>query len=212
MEEMILEIKRFVLGDYQSNCYVITDDSTKTAIVIDPGLPSDEVNEDLIGYDLKYILLTHGHFDHIYGSASLKELYPQAKLCIHEADEICLNDTERNLIGDYAGLPVLNADISFKDGDCFSLNNFELKVVHTPGHSEGSVCFIDDVNKIIFSGDTLFCLTVGRTDFIGGDNEKMIESIRLLSKYDDEYVVYPGHNRDTTIGFEKKRNRCMRRL
>lgn len=209
-----MKVNCFALGDIGANCYVITDEKTKEAAVIDPGIPSDEVNEMLAGYDLKYILLTHGHFDHIFGSESLKNLYPDAKLCIHKNDEICLNNRSYNLIGDdYAGyLPRLSADILLNDGDEIAFAGIRLKVLHTPGHSEGSVCFIDADNKIIFSGDTLFCLTVGRTDFITGSFEKMMESVKKLSLFDDEYTVYPGHNRSTTIGFERKRNRYMRKL
>lgn len=209
-----MNISCFPLGDIGANCYVLTDDVTKQAVVIDPGVPSDEVNDALMGYDLKYILLTHGHFDHIFGSASLKELYPDAKLCIHKNDEICLNDRSYNLIGDdYSGfLPEMKADIIMNDGDVIAFGDVQLKVLHTPGHSEGSVCYVDELNKIIFSGDTLFCLTVGRTDFITGSFEKMMESVKKLSLYDDEYSVYPGHNRSTTIGFERKRNRYMRKI
>lgn len=209
-----MNISCFPLGDIGANCYVLTDDVSKQAVVIDPGVPSDEVNDALIGYDLKYILLTHGHFDHIFGSASLKELYPDAKLCIHKNDEICLNDRVYNLIGDdYSGfLPEMKANIILNDGDVISFGDVQIKVLHTPGHSEGSVCYVDELNKIIFSGDTLFCLTVGRTDFITGSFEKMMESVKKLSLYDDEYAVYPGHNRSTTIGFERKRNRYMRKI
>ncbi|MBR6620532.1 MAG: MBL fold metallo-hydrolase [Clostridia bacterium] len=209
-----MNINCFPLGDIGANCYVLIDDVSKHAVVIDPGVPSDEVNNALMGYDLKYILLTHGHFDHIFGSASLKELYPDAKLCIHKNDEICLNDRTYNLIGDdYSGfLPEMKADIILNDGDVISFGEVQLKVLYTPGHSEGSVCYVDELNKIIFSGDTLFCLTVGRTDFITGSFEKMMESVKKLSLYDDEYAVYPGHNRSTTIGFERKRNRYMRKI
>ena len=209
-----MNISCFPLGDIGANCYVLTDDVTKQAAVIDPGVPSDEVNDSLVGYELKYILLTHGHFDHIFGSASLKELFPDAKLCIHKNDEICLNDKKYNLIGeDYVGtLPELKADMILKDGDVVEFAGIDLRVMHTPGHTEGSVCYIDEVNKNIFSGDTLFCLTVGRTDFITGSFEKMMESVKKLSLFDDEFAVFPGHNRSTTIGFEKKRNRYMRKI
>lgn len=209
-----MNINCFPLGDIGANCYVLTDDNTKQAIVIDPGIPSNEVNNALHGYELKYILLTHGHFDHIFGSDSLKGLYPSAKLCIHKNDEICLNDRTYNLIGaDYSGaLPPLSADVVLNDSDVINFADTQLKILHTPGHSEGSVCFVDEKNKVIFSGDTLFCLTVGRTDFITGSFEKMMESVKKLSLFDDEYTVYPGHNRSTTIGFERKRNRYMRKL
>lgn len=209
-----MQIHALPLGDYQANCYVLIDENEKVAAVIDPGVPSDELNDILVGFDLKYILLTHGHFDHIYGSESLKNLYPDARLCIHKDDEICLNDHEYNLVGNFEGyLPVLNADVILNDSDEIILSDdIKLTVVHTPGHSRGSVCYVDFKNKVMFSGDTLFCRTVGRVDFIGGSPEDMLNSIRLLATFDPETVVYPGHNRATTIGEERFKNRYMRKL
>ncbi len=211
-----MNIKCFPLGEIAANCYLVTDDTAMTAAVIDPGVPSDELNDALSGYELKYILLTHGHFDHIFGSKSLKDLYPGAKICIHKDDEKCLNDPAWNLVGDYyndsGSLPEIKADIVLNGGDTLEFADTFFKVLHTPGHSPGSVCFIDEKNKVIFSGDTLFCLTVGRTDFIGGSFEDMMDSVKKLSFFDDEFAVYPGHNRTTTIAFERKRNRYMRKL
>ncbi len=208
-----MNIKCLPLGDFAANCYVLTDETSKQAVVIDPGVASPQLNAELSGYELKYILLTHGHFDHIYGCASLKEQYPTAKICIHKYDAIRVNDRSLNLIGDYDGeLPKIEIDIILEDSDVLEFADTELKVLLTPGHSEGSVCFVDEKNKNIFSGDTLFCLTVGRTDFVGGSYDDMMESIKKLSLFDDEYSVYPGHNRSTTIAFERKRNRYMRKL
>lgn len=209
-----MNIQCLPLGDYQANCYIVTDDNTMTAAVIDPGIASDELNEFLVGYELKYILLTHGHFDHIYGCESLKELYPECKICIHRADEPCLNDTKFNLVGDFDGyLPDLDADIVFEGDETLEIvPGVTVKVVHTPGHSKGSVCYTDFKNGFMFSGDTLFCRTVGRTDFIGGDFDEMMTSIKLLSTFDENIRVFPGHNRATTIGEEKIKNRYMRKL
>ena len=209
-----MNISCLPLGDYQANCYLITDDKTKSAAVVDPGIPSDELNDLLLGYNLEYILLTHGHFDHIFGCESLKAIYPDCKICIHKADEICLNDKVWNLVGDFDGyLPDLKADILLDDSDIIKLSdNIVFKVIHTPGHSKGSVCFYDENNKVIFSGDTLFCRTVGRTDFIGGDFDLMMDSIKKLSLLPLETAVFPGHNRSTTIEDEKCKNRYMRKL
>lgn len=207
-----MNIQCLSLGDYGANCYVITDDATKSAVVIDPGVPSDELNDALLGFDLKYILLTHGHFDHIFGCKALKEIYPDAEICIHSADEICLENNEMNLAGDFEETPGVTADKVLKNGDVIEFADTCFCVLNTPGHSPGSVCYVDEKNKLIFSGDTLFCLTVGRTDFVGGSFEDMMCSVKRLSEFDDEYTVYPGHNRSTTIGFERKRNRYMRKL
>lgn len=209
-----MEIKCLPLGDYQANCYIVTDDVSLTATVIDPGVASDELNDVLLGYELKYILLTHGHFDHIYGCESLKELYPECKICIHRADVPCLNNSELNLVGDYDGyLPELNADIVFEgDEELEIVPGVTVKVLHTPGHSKGSVCYTDFTNGFMFSGDTLFCRTVGRTDFVGGDFLEMMCSVRMLSTLNPDIQVFPGHNRTTTIGEEKIKNRYMRKL
>ncbi|MBQ2964026.1 MAG: MBL fold metallo-hydrolase [Clostridia bacterium] len=207
-----MNMQCFPLGDYGANCYLLTDDVSKTAAVIDPGVSSDELNDALLGFDLKYILLTHGHFDHIFGCKSLKEIYPQAEICIHSDDEKCLIDNKINLAGDYEATPGVTADKVLKNGDIIKFADTEFFVLSTPGHSLGSVCYVDTKNKLIFSGDTLFCLTVGRTDFAGGNFDDMMASIKKLSEFDDEYSVYPGHNRATTIGFERKRNRYMRKL
>lgn len=200
------------LGEYAANCYVLTDDETKTALVIDPGVPSDELNDALLGYNLKFILLTHGHFDHIFGCKELKEIYPEAEICIHSDDLLCLSDNEMNLAGDFEETPGVTADRILRDGDIIDFSDTSIYVLNTPGHSPGSVCYIDKANKTIFSGDTLFCLTVGRTDFARGSFDDMMESVKKLSGFDDDYTVYPGHNRSTTIGFERKRNRYMRKL
>lgn len=209
-----MEIKCLPLGDYQANCYIVTDDVSMTAAVVDPGVASDELSELLLGYDLKYILLTHGHFDHIYGCESLKELYPECKICIHSADEHCLNNPKFNLAGDYDGyLPSINADIVFEGNEELEIvPDVTVKVLHTPGHSKGSVCYLDLKNSFMFSGDTLFCRTVGRTDFIGGDFDEMMASVKMLSTLEVDIMVLPGHNRSTTIGEEKIKNRYMRKL
>lgn len=209
-----MEIKCLPLGDYQANCYIVTDDNSMTAAVIDPGVNSDELNNLLLGYELNYILLTHGHFDHIYGCESLKELYPECKICIHSNDEPCLNNSELNLAGDYDGyLPSINADIVFKGNEELEIvPGVTVKVLHTPGHSKGSVCYTDFDNGFMFSGDTLFCRTVGRTDFIGGDFDEMMSSIKTLSTLNPDICVFPGHNRSTTIGEEKIKNRYMRKF
>lgn len=209
-------MKRTVLslGSIGANCYILSDENTNEAIIIDPGIFDVNLKQALEGLDVKYILLTHGHFDHIMGTNGVKSMFPNARVCIHAADEICLHDRKYNLLGDnYDGeVEDIKADMILNDGDSLSFSGGELTVLHTPGHSKGSVCFIDNENKAIYSGDTLFCLTVGRTDFIGGSFDEMMVSIGKLSLFDDAYEVFPGHNRSTTIGFERKRNRYMRML
>ena len=203
------------LGTIGANCYVLTDDATRQACVIDPAELCGELEQALDGYELKYILLTHGHFDHIFGVNGLRRLYPNVKVAIHKEDEICLTDPAYNLAGD-AELPEdirsMTADIILSGGERLPFADTEFEVIHTPGHSRGSVCYLDRKNHAVYTGDTLFCLTVGRTDFIGGDFDELMESLHKLLPLADDTDVFPGHNRATTIGFEKKRNRYMRKL
>ncbi len=203
------------LGQIGANCYILTDDETKQACVIDPAVMCGELKQALTGFDLKYILLTHGHFDHIFGVNGLRELYPDVKVAIHKDDEICLTDPQYNLAGD-AELPEslrnMKADIVLNGGERLPFADTEFEVIHTPGHSPGSVCYYDRKNQAVYTGDTLFCLTVGRTDFPGGDFDMLMKSLENFLAFTDETDVFPGHNRATAIGFEKKRNRYLRKM
>ena len=196
-----MEIKCLPLGDYQANCYIVTDDNSMTAAVIDPGVNSDELNNLLLGYELNYILLTHGHFDHIYGCESLKELYPECKICIHSNDEPCLNNSELNLVGDYDGyLPSINADIVFKGNEELEIvPGVTVKVLHTPGHTPGGVSY--RIGNSVFCGDTAFAGGgYGRCDLPGGDIDTLEKTlIKLITTLPTETVFYPGHGASTTL-------------
>ena len=194
-----MNIKRFVLGDYESNCYIISSDGE--AIVIDPGYVNSEIiphlnNENL---DVKYIYLTHGHFDHVGGVNQLKSSFPNAIVKIHENDAIWLGKSEYNLLG-----VKVYVDETFKDEHNFSVGNLELRVIHTPGHSQGGISIL--VNDRLFVGDTLFRLSIGRSDFPFGDYDTLVNSIKKLYLLPDKTIVYPGHGEATTIGFEKLHN------
>lgn len=207
-----MEIKTMVLGPVNANCYIVTDEKSGETAVIDCGECTNELLEKLNEIKIKYILLTHGHADHILGVHDLKKKHPEAEIVIHSADAKCLEDEYLSL-----GCEILpgaqksiSADKCVEDGDILTLGDMEIKVIHTPGHTKGGVCYYFVNERTLFTGDTLFCLTVGRTDFADGSNEEMLESIKRLYKMDGDYNIYPGHNRSTTMEYEKRRNRYMR--
>ena len=198
-----------------SNCYLLVDEESGEAAIVDPAWYGEVVKNALDGENitLKYVLLTHGHFDHIFGVYGL-QTERGAKVVIHSKDAGHLLDPKKSLAeGNFPEkqYPVI-ADILIKDGDVLKLGNEEIKVMSTPGHTEGSVCYILEKDRVIISGDTLFCMTAGRTGFPGGSDEKMIESLKRLIALDGDYRVLPGHNRETTLESERKRNWYIRRM
>ncbi len=203
------------IGDLSANCYIVIDEESGEAVVIDPGWLTDDLKKVLTGGEinkLKYILLTHGHFDHICGVYDLHE-YTNSPIAIHKSDAECLYDEEKSLAKDsvYPFKPI-HADILLKDGDVLTLGKEKIKVMHTPGHTPGGVCYIFESSRLMFTGDTLFRFTVGRTDFAGGSKEQMMDSIIRLRALDGDYEVFPGHNISTTLSSERVRNLYMRRL
>lgn len=190
---------------YLANCYAVLSD--KAAILIDPGAYSESAEKFLRdnAQRERLILLTHAHFDHIGGAEQLRKK-TGVKIAIGRLDAPALSDGSINLSANFGiALNDFNADILLEDNQIFDIGDIKIKAIHTPGHTEGGMCYLLGDN--LFSGDTLFCRTYGRTDFPTGDEIKLIESIkRLFSELDDNVMVYPGHNRTTTIGSEKKKN------
>lgn len=195
------------------NCYVVSDDNGKTA-VFDPGERGEEIyayikNE---GLELCAVFITHAHFDHIYG---LSELVEYAKsdgkgipVYVHAADAFAISNSEANLSAPLFGMPykytgTLNAAF---DGQEISVGGMKFLVISTPGHTEGSACYICHSEKCVFAGDVLFEGSIGRTDFPGGDMGKMRKSLERLMDLYDPYVVYSGHGNSTTIGDERNYN------
>ena len=220
-----MKIDTFVAGPIDVNTYVL-EIGGETA-VIDCGEFSDEIKKRLEGVNVKYILLTHGHADHILGVADLKQAHPEAKLLVHELDREYLESErlhrldgeiiEAGMGGDGFGRLVdyvkfISPDGTVADGDVLTLGGTDIEVLHTPGHSAGSVCYYVKSEHTLFSGDTLFCLTVGRTDLTTSSDGDMLSSITRLYKMMGIYDIYPGHNRATTMDYEKRRNRYMRRF
>lgn len=205
----MMKIKTFVAGPVQANNYLVYDEDSKEAILIDC---SDFVQEivDIVtkeGLNVKYILLTHGHFDHVLGINSMKETL-RAKAYVHESDEEQVAHTSEIMM--MFGLP-FNLDVNpkldgtLKDVGRLTIGSNEIKVLETPGHTEGCVCYL--INDALFSGDTLFQGSVGRTDLPGGDFSALRHSIKdVLFKLDENITVFPGHGDKTTIAYEKKFN------
>ena len=197
---MSLSVKVFY-GIRFANTYLIT--SGNESAIVDPGeLPDEIVNSEV---KIKYILLTHDHFDHIASVKEIKDIYPDAEIIIHKNDADGLFDQSHNL-SKMMGMtiPPTKADIIVSDGDTIKLGDTDIKVIHTPGHTDGSVCYFAD--DVIFSGDTLFFRSIGRTDFPSGNYKDMTESLKKLMQLDGGIKVYPGHGEITSIEFERKNN------
>ncbi len=200
-----MEVKQIVSHMFGSNCYILS--CREESAVIDPGEYSAELDSALgeIDYRLKYILLTHTHFDHMYGARKLKEK-TGALLCVHELDIPGLTDYSLNI--GYTGMKFCkNADISLSDGQILKLGSEEIKVIHTPGHTVGGVCFL--TGDMLFTGDTLFAGTIGRTDFMGGSYTDIITSLRRIDALGDDLTIYPGHGPATTLKTERENNPYM---
>lgn len=208
-------IKRLPLGDVQANCYILCDEETGVGAVVDVGDFSEYLLNEIKASgmkELKYILCTHGHFDHIAGVSHLKKEFPNAQIVIGKKDAILTEDADKNAAR-YFGVSFdsFKPDVLVSENDILQIGNKNIRVLETPGHSMGGVCFICDEEKFVFSGDTLFKLTVGRTDLYGGNVNELLDSIERLMLLDDDYEVLTGHNVSTTIGNERVRNRYLRK-
>ncbi|MBW1848446.1 MAG: MBL fold metallo-hydrolase [Deltaproteobacteria bacterium] len=195
-------IKSLPVGPLYTNCFIIGCEDTKEAAVVDPGGDSDKILMSLADekLTLKYIINTHGHFDHVAGNKKLKET-TGAKILIHEEDATLLTTPSMGLSADN----LQAADEFMKDGDKITFGNITLEVIHTPGHTLGGVSLYTDGH--VFVGDTLFAGSIGRTDFPGGNYDTLINSVKdRLFPLGDEVMVYSGHTAETTIGNEKKYN------
>lgn len=206
----MLNSKRCTEGLLGSNTYILWDEESKEAAVIDvgnkPALIEEIVRDQ--GLTVKYIILTHAHFDHIYYFPEYRKAFPEATTVLHELDNDMMGNPRLNASILFGSAHVFDkADITVKDGDTLQLGNEQLNIIATPGHTQGSICIL--AGKMLFSGDTLFYDGFGRTDLGAGSVSDMAASIDRLYELDEDIVVYPGHGTKTTIGREKNNNPFM---
>ncbi len=195
-----MKIQTFTFGWLSTNCYIAHSQNTRDAIIIDPGFDSPIEAEQIIRYidaealKVQLIVNTHGHSDHASGNRSLQEKY-NLPVCIHEADAQLLTDENCGVSG---------PDVLLKDGEVIEFGDSKLTVIHTPGHTAGSICLL--AADLIFTGDTLFAGSIGRTDFPGSSHSDMMLSLEKLKRLPDGLVVYPGHGLSSFLGEEKRVN------
>ncbi len=204
-----MEIKSYPNGVFGATTYLVYDKESKEGVLIDCTCAVDEILNFIKqqNINLKYILITHGHFDHVYCLAEFKEKFPQIQVLMHKDDMPLLNQVANqcSMTGvEEIKVPCIDALIN-DDTKNLKIGNSEIKIIHTKGHSKGGVCYL--IGDNLFSGDTLFKTSIGRCDLFGGDIKEIEHSIKeKLFKLDDSITVYPGHGDKTTIGYEKKFN------
>lgn len=207
-------LERVLVGRLITNCYVICDENTGIGAVIDPGMFSAEVKKAIERSgmrELKYILCTHGHFDHICGVAKLKKAYPEAKVCIGKEDISYLTDGRLSMATAFKmDFEPCATDIEFSHNDTFSMGDIEIKVFSAPGHTPGGVLYILEKERVIFTGDTLFRGSVGNTGFEGGNVYTLMNTLEKMKAFSDDFVIYSGHGESSTIGYEKRNNIYLR--
>ncbi|MEN8614373.1 MBL fold metallo-hydrolase [Dehalogenimonas sp. THU2] len=199
-------IERLIVGPIQANCYIVADEGSREGLVIDPGADAATILKRVLqlGLKIKYIILTHSHFDHVAATGAVKKA-TGAKLAIHEADAGSLND---GLLARLAGIVTEKApppDMLLKGWEKFTIGKIDFTVLHVPGHSPGGIALYGA--DVVFTGDSLFEESIGRTDLPGGDYATLIDNLNTrLMALDDAIKVYPGHGPDTTIGTERRGN------
>ena len=206
IERSNLVIMGLSVGVMPTNCYLVWDNISKEAVVIDPAEDGERIIRwiEKEGLDLKAILLTHGHFDHVMAVDDLRKKYG-VKAYIHELEEEVLGSAQKNCAYMIRSSFEMEADVFVKDGEELQFGSLNLRVIHTPGHTQGGVCYYFYEANTLFSGDTLFCRNVGRDDLPTGNGMALRRSIReKLLVLPEEVIVFPGHNGPTTIGAEKK--------
>ena len=198
-----------VLGSFATNCYTVANSETREAIIIDPATKADFLINMYNNQNLKpvAILLTHGHIDHIGAVPELKAKYSDIKIYAGSEEEDVLNSINTNLSAMFGQPLKVNADVYVKDEEEITLIGNKIKCLHVPGHTKGGTCYYFEDAKMVFSGDTLFASSIGRSDFPTGDESALLEGIKAkLFTLPEDVTVYPGHNDRTSIKREKEYN------
>lgn len=204
-----IKVEQYQVGPVCTNCYFAVNQDTKETLIIDPGAAGDYLIEQAEKEGLKpvAILLTHGHFDHATAAAEVAGHF-SVPIYAHETEKETLENPSLNLCGMVGGKSLIfHADIYVKDAQMLDLAGFSIRVLHTPGHTIGGVCYYFINENVLFSGDSLFCESIGRTDFPRGSMSDLIRAVKEKLLVLPEYVrVYPGHNEETTIEHERVYN------
>lgn len=199
--------KGLAVGSYYSNCYIVGSEDTKEAAIIDPGGDFNKIDgiAEEMGLTPKMIILTHYHGDHIGAVPDIIKKYG-TKVYIHKDDAEYLSDSSINFSKQIVGKSIeIKPDVLLDDGDVLELGELKFEIIHTPGHTKGGICI--KVGNIMMTGDTLFNKSIGRTDLPGGSYEEIINSVKeKIFKYDEDIIIYPGHNSPSTIKSEKLGN------
>lgn len=208
---MIKTEQHILLKAYQTNTWMVYDDESKEALLIDPAYPDQSLADHIQKMQLRIVMIinTHGHADHIGGNDFFAQLFA-APIAIHNDDAIMLVNAKKNLSA-YMDMPITGsaAAVMLKDQDSISMGAYSFHVIHTPGHTPGSICLHS--GAYLFSGDTLFEQSIGRTDLPGGNHQAIITSIKeKLYRLPDNTIVFPGHGPKTNIGIEKQINPFVR--
>ena len=203
-----LNVHGLVVGPIETNCYLAENTETKETLIIDPGDEAGRIRERIkeVGGKPVAILLTHGHFDHVRAAAELEREYG-VQTYVHEEDLSTLHDPVMNGCGMIGRRETYDAGVTVKDGEVLSLAGFEITVLFTPGHTPGGCCYYFPSEKVLFSGDTLFRQSIGRTDFPKGSERQLVGAIReKILPLSEDTVVYPGHMGTTTVREERAYN------
>jgi hydroxyacylglutathione hydrolase len=202
-----LIVKMLHVGPLQTNCYVVGCEETKEGAVIDPGGDAERILAEVerLGLKIKYVINTHGHFDHTLANKEVVKA-TGASLAIHSAGAPALTKGGGAFFFGIIGKASPPAGTILEEGQVLTLGQIELKVLHTPGHSPGSICLYSEKEGVLFDGDVLFNMGMGRYDLPGGSYSVLMESIHRLLTLPDETTVYPGHGPPTTIGHERRGN------